>query len=260
MARLFRTDFHVHTNLSDCGAPEATPKAILAAARQVGLEALGFSDHVTGRAHWDRPARVRAQVPKRLGEMRIYIGCEADVLSLDRLSLDAGLAATLDYVLMSASHLYEPYAFHPVEGMEAPTMAAYILEAMHAALDSGLVDILVHPFHVPSGLYKFPQLVEAADPEGISRVGEKAARLGVAIEYNPRELGLYPEAARWLYGRFLETGVKLAINSDSHHPREIGFHARRQASEEAMLAEGITEEHLWRIEDRVSVGRRGQPV
>ena len=160
----------------------------------------------------------------------------------------------------SASHLYEPRTFHPVEGMDEKTMAAYLITTMDLAIDSGLADVIVHPFGVPIGLFPFEQLVAAVDPEALSRLGEKAARAGVAFEYNPRQLRWYPEAARWLYARLLETGVKLSVNSDTHHPSGVGFRERFYATEEEMRVEGITDEHLWGIEDRISAGRRGQPV
>ncbi len=260
LSRLYRTDFHVHTNLSDCGAPEATPKALLKAGRAAGLEAIGFADHVFLPAHRERSARLRKMAPKQFGDMRVYVGCEADVLSPTQLAIDEEFALTLDYVLVAASHLYEPRAFHPVEGMNAQTMADYLLATMNLAVDSGLCDILVHPFVVPISLFRFEELVAVADPDGISRLGEKAARAGVAMEYNPRVLRLYPEAARWLYGRLLETGVKVAINSDTHFPGGVGFHEKNHATREEMLAEGIPEEQLWGIRDRVSAGRRGVAV
>ena len=68
------------------------------------------------------------------------------------------------------------------------------------------------------------------------------------------------DAARWLYSRLLETPVKLSINSDSHSPAGVGFRSPRLATEEEMLAEGLTEGRVWRMEDRVSAGRRGLPV
>jgi len=258
--RLLRTDFHIHTNLSDCGAPAATPKAILKAAQAAGLEAVGFSDHVIIPAHRLRPAQLRSQVPTRVGEMRVYVGCEADVISPTELAVDEDFARTLDYVLVAASHLYEPMTFHPIEGMDLPAMAAYTIGAMNLAIDSGLADVVVHPFSVPQGMYTFEQLVAAADPEAISRVGEKAARAGVAVEYSPRRTARYPDTARWLYLRLLETGVKIAISSDAHHPRELGFGESFRAAMDEVLVESLTEDRLWRVEDRVSAGRRGLPV
>ena len=46
MSRLIRADWHVHTNLSDCGHIDAAPMAMVIAAQEAGLDAIGLSDHV----------------------------------------------------------------------------------------------------------------------------------------------------------------------------------------------------------------------
>lgn len=252
MARLYRTDFHIHTYLSDCGSPEATPKAVLRAAQEAGLEAMGFSDHIIFPADRTRPEKLRAQLPRNTGDLRVYVGCEADITSPTEIVIDAEFAHTLDYVMLSASHLYVPGTNHPIQGMSARTQAAYLLSTMNLAVDCGFADVVVHPFVVPTALYDFPTLVAEADPEAVSRLGEKAARAGVALEFNPRVLRRWPDAAKWLFGRLLETGVKLAINSDCHHPRCVGCRGPEYATEEEMRAVGVTDDVVWRIEDRVS--------
>jgi histidinol phosphatase-like PHP family hydrolase len=252
LARLYRTDFHVHTSLSDCGSPEATPKAILRAAREAQLEAIGFSDHIIFPQHFARPEKLRAQLPQQTGDLRVYVGCEADITSPTDFSIDADFARTLDFVLMSASHLYVPGTEHPVSGMDVQAMAAYITAGMNLAVNSGLADVVVHPFCVPMGPYDFAELAAAADPDELSRLGRKAAQTGVALEFNPEVLRTWPEAATWLFRLFLGTGVKLAINSDAHHPRNIGCRSDSKATEEEIRAVGVTDDVVWTIEDRIS--------
>jgi histidinol phosphatase-like PHP family hydrolase len=249
LGRLYRADFHIHTYLSDCGQPDATPEAMMAAAHAAGLEAMGFADHVIYPKDRVRPGTLRARVPPQYDGMRVYVGCEADVLSLTEVSIDRAFADSLDFVIMAGSHLNVDIASHP-RGLTIAEEAAYIIEAMHACVDCGLADIIAHPFAVPAGPYGFAELAQAAEAEALLRLGEKAARAGVAIEYNPRELRRAPEAAGRIYQLFLQTGVKLAINSDAHRPGNVAFRGDRYATEEEMLAEGITEDRLWRIEDR----------
>ncbi len=221
----------------------------MAAAQAAGLEAMGFSDHVIYPKDRLRPGMLRGQVPKQYDGMRVYVGCEADVLSLTEFSIDREFADSLDFVIMSGSHLNVPGSGHP-RGLSVPEEAAYIIEAMQVGVDSGLADIIAHPLSVPAGPYGFAELAEAAEAEALLRLGERAARAGVAIEYNPRELRRAPEAARRIYGLFLRTGVKLAINSDAHRPSNVAFRGEHHATEEEMLAEGITEDRLWRIGER----------
>lgn len=255
MPYLCRRDFHVHTHYSDCGQPEATPEAVLNAAREAGLEALGIADHVIFPEDRSRPSMVRQQLPEEADGLRVYVGCEADMQSPTRCTIDPEFAAGLDFVVMSASHLYLPGMELPPD-LDPPAMAAFILELTEAAIRTGLADIIAHPFVVPGGPWDFEQLVEAADPSSIDHVAQAAARAGVAMELNPKQLQITPDAARGLYRRLLEAGVKLAINSDAHHPRDVGCRSDGYAGEEEMREVGVTEDCLWRIEDRTGTGRR----
>lgn len=260
MRSLFRTDFHVHTNVSrECGHPEAFPEVMVAAAREAGLDAVGLSDHIYVPAHWARPAEARAQVSREYEGMPVYIGCEADVVSPTEIVIDAAFAETLDYVLLSASHLFEPGTHHPVQGFAVREMAAYMVERMRLAVACGFCDIIVHPFRDSGGPFSFGELAEVVDPEAIGALAREAAHAGVAMEYNPRELHGFPEQARWLYGHFLEAGVKLSINSDAHRPSKVGCRGGEFATEAEMRAAGVREEMLWSIEDGFRRRGRARP-
>jgi histidinol phosphatase-like PHP family hydrolase len=252
---LCRRDFHVHTRYSDCGQPEATPKAVVQAAREAGLEALGIADHVIFPHDRSRPAMVRQQLPVEADGLRLYVGCEADMQSPTRCTIDPEFAAGLDFVVVSASHLYLPGVELP-PNLDPPATAAFILELTEAAIGTGLADIIAHPFVVPAGPWGFEQLVGAAAPAAIDRMAHAAAHAGVAMEFNPRQLKITPESARWFYGRLLEAGVKLAVNSDAHHPRDVGCRSEAYAREEEMREAGVTEDCLWRIEDRAGPNRQ----
>ena len=65
----------------------------------------------------------------------------------------------------------------------------------------------------------------------------------------PRVLKRWPDAAKWLFTRFLDTGVKLAVNSDCHHPRGVGLRGEEYATEDEMRALGVTDNVVWRIKD-----------
>ena len=250
-----RRDFHVHTRYSDCGQPEATPEAMVQAAREAGLEALGIADHVIFPHDRSRPAMVRQQLPQEADGLRLYVGCEADMQSPTRCTIDPEFAADLDFVVMAASHLYLPGVELPPD-LDPPAMAAFILQLTEAALRTGLTDIIAHPFVVPSGPWGFEELVGAADPAAIDRVAQMAAREGVAMELNPKQVRITPDAAGWFYRRLLEVGVKLAVNSDAHHPRDVGCRSEKYAGEEELREVGLTEDCLWRIEDRAETNRR----
>jgi len=198
---------------------------------------------------------VRQQLPEESDGLRLYVGCEADMQSPARCTIDPEFAAGLDFVVMAASHLYLPGVELPPD-LDPPAMAAFIVELTAAAIRTGLADIIAHPFVVPGGPWDFQQLIEAADPSSIDHLAQAAARAGVAMELNPKQLKLTPDAAGGFCRRLLEAGVRLAINSDAHHPRDVGCRSDGYAGEEELREVGVTEGCLWRIEDRAGAGRR----
>jgi histidinol phosphatase-like PHP family hydrolase len=252
-----RADFHTHSCFSDGGIrPEATPMAMVRAAEAAGLEAIGITDHIVSPEHKALPGLVREQVPTQYHGIRVYVGCEAEMHAPDEATIDAEFAAELDYVVMSACHLYNTGVKLP-EGLDAAGMAAYILELMNGAIQSGIADIIAHPFGVPGSEIQFPELVEAVDRDGLMWMAEAAAKKGVALELNPAFVTWVPDTAGWLFRRFMEAGAKLAIGSDAHVPGPVGCRGPEYASEEELLAMGVTEERLWGIEDRISHLARG---
>jgi len=254
LGRLLRADLHVHTNLSDCAHPEATPEAVVKAAREAGLETVGISDHILVPQDRARPGLARQRLPRQASGMRVYVGCEAEMHSPAEATIDAQFAAQVDFVIISASHLHNigPEVLH---GLGAREMAAFVLDLTKGAVETGYADIIAHPLHVPESPFSFDELVWAADRDDLMSVAEAAARAGVAMECNPRFLRSSPDAAQWLWERFLQAGCKLAIGSDAHHPKDIGYRGPWFATEEELRAAGIREDCLWRIEDRVSAPR-----
>ena len=255
MGGLIRTDFHVHTNHSACGDRAATTEAVVRGAQEAGLEAVGITDHVVVPADFERPLRVREELPGKVDGLRVYVGCEVEMRAPDEPSISREFAAGLDFVVFSASHLHNigPQVLY---GLNPAEMAAFMLDLMKRAIETGYADIIAHPFHAPLSPHPFEKVVEAADAEELRRTAEAAARAGVAMECNPRFLREAPEATRWLIRVFLEAECKLSIASDAHHPTNIGCRGPGYATEEELRAAGIGQECLWRIEDRVSGGPR----
>lgn len=252
MGRLIRTDFHIHTNHSPCGSPEATPLAVARAAQEAGLEAIAITDHVERPADYAAPRAVREELRGYAGDLRVYVGCEADVGAGENPSISREYAAEMDLVLFSPSHL-DRLGPHALDGLGPPQIAALALAFTRAAIETGYADMIAHPFHVPmTGVPPFGQLVAAANESDLRDVLAMAADAGVAMEVNPRFLRADPAAAMWLFRLFIEAGCKVAINSDSHHPSGIGCRGPRFATEDDLRAIGISEEHLFRIEDRVT--------
>jgi histidinol phosphatase-like PHP family hydrolase len=251
LGKLIRTDLHIHTNLSDCGSPAATFEAVVAAGLEAKLEAIGISDHIFFPQHRERPRLARNALPRETNGMRVYVGCEADMQSPTRCAIDAEFAATLDYVMIAASHLFDPGVER--EFIEQPrSMAAYMIGMMRGAIETGFADIIVHPLHVPACDYHFGDFVAAVDETAMRDVARLAAESGVAFECNPSFVRKYPDASKRLFTLLLEEGCTLALNSDAHSPAGIGCRGPGYATEGALRALGITEERVFRIEERVA--------
>ena len=248
---MIRTDFHVHTNHSACGRAEATPQAVVHAAQEVGLQAVGITDHVVAPVNFDRPRLVREELPDQVGALRVYVGCEADMRAPTEPSISREFAEGLDLVVFSASHLHNigPHVLH---GLQLPEMVSFIFDLMKGAIATGYADIIAHPFHVPVCRFSFADLVAAVDEQELMQVAESAAGAGVAMECNPRFVRAAPDAARWLFRRLLGAGCKLSIGSDAHHPAGVGCHGPGYATEDELRAVGVTEDCLWTIEDRLT--------
>jgi histidinol phosphatase-like PHP family hydrolase len=251
LSRLIRTDLHVHTNLSDCGDAAATFEAVVAAGLEAELEAIGLADHIFFPNHRERAPAARRALPAEVDGMRIYVGAEVDMQSPTRAAIDAEFAERLDYVNVACSHLYDPGVVRNFID-EPRSMAAYMIELMRGAIDLGFADIIVHPLHVPACRHDFADLVTAVDHDALRGVARAAAEAGVAIECNPRFVRSAPIHAKWLFGLFLREGCKLAINSDSHHPRGIGCRGPSFATEDELRAIGITEDNVFTLDGRVT--------
>jgi histidinol phosphatase-like PHP family hydrolase len=154
-------DFHVHTRFSPCGHPDATITAMVARARDKGLAALGFADHVTphvipGCGFYDgQQMEVLAEMRKvvaalpdastnRVG-LELLVGVEADYTLAGAGCLDAKMIRLVDHVVCSASHFHLPAA--PVPAEDTPLAKARLMVALaREMLRLDGVTIWAHPF------------------------------------------------------------------------------------------------------------------
>ncbi len=231
-------DFHIHTALrpGDDGAPDMTPGAIAAKWREAGCAAIGLTPHF--HAGLDRGEMLRQLEEARReasGTLRCFIGCEAECLAPDgRLSVDAGTAAALDYVIVSADH-------YNCEGVrKAPALAELHWECLRNLAVNPLVDVIAHPLaalilltcegHMPG----FAPIAELPLPEEaeIRAFARLARQHRTAVEVNGfftgpylrkrREAGVpYEEEYRRFYRILQEEGVMLSPNSDAHKPADV---------------------------------------
>ncbi|MFB3893694.1 MAG: PHP domain-containing protein [Phycisphaerae bacterium] len=228
-----RFDFHIHTNLSACANRNMTLGAIVARARQVGLDAIGISDHL------NRPeqAAANAALLKEIRAMSaaggaahtIYFGAEVGFSAkLGRHPLTLDLKRELGYQYAIGSH-HSPYidAYDPVKLIDQQHRH-HLLTCRDEAMD-----VLGHPYRL---LYEEFQArgwpwfcaIEMVPRGFIRELGQAARDSGTAIEinttsnlamkFNPPE---YFERYVDYLAALADEGPMFALGSDAHEIEEI---------------------------------------
>jgi DNA polymerase (family 10) len=193
-------DVHMHTTETD-GRCSIEEMAAAAAAR--GYKYIAITDHSKNLAFanglddaraLEHARRIR-EAEKRAGGIRIFAGIEVDILANGSLDLSDAVLAELDVVIASVhSHFnQEP---------------AQMTERLLRAVENPHVSIVGHP----TGRILLRRDGYAFDLEQVLRA---AAKQRVAMELNayPDRLDLCDRHLRMAK----ERGVKIAINTDSHH-------------------------------------------
>jgi len=194
-------DLHAHTDWSD-GA--GTLEEMALAARERGYRYLVISDHtqslgVTSGLTPERLFAQRAEIDalnERWADFQLLQGCELEIKADGSLDFPDEVLAGLDFVVASV---------HTSLRQDRETITRRVMNALH----NPYVDVIGHP----SGRILGQREASAVD---LDAVIETAARTGTALEVNsiPNRLDLDDVRVR----RALQLGVKVAINSDAHHP------------------------------------------
>ena len=199
-------DLHVHTDWSD---GRDTIEAMALAARELGYQYLGITDHSGGRgiAHGLDAGRLRQQISEikqlnqRIRDIHIFSGIEVDIRADGSLDMPDELLAKLDIVIA---------AVHSSMNQSQEQMTRRII----GAIENPNVDVLAHPTC---------RLLPDREPVAvdIEAVFQTAARTNTMLEINgmPSRLDLKDIHAY----RARELGVKLVINTDAHSVEHLEF-------------------------------------
>ncbi len=201
-----RGDLHMHTTWSD---GKNTVREMAEACLARGYTWMAITDHSPSLAVANglSPERLRAQaeeiaeVQEAFPELRIFRGCEVDILKDGSLDLPDDLLDELDLVLV---------AIHTHFELDQATQTERILKAMaHPRAHA-----LVHPTGRLLGRRDpYPVDVEAL------LEGAKAHDVAVELNANPWRLDLHD---RYLF-RARELGVEVVVNTDAHQVAQLDF-------------------------------------
>ena len=192
-------DLHVHTDWSDGRDPM---EAMVATAKQRGLQYVAITDHSAGRgiANGLSPERLTnhiaqvREIDKNAGGIRVLAGTEMDIRADGTLDYTDEVLRELDWVIGS---------IHSAMGQDSETMTSRIIKAMH----NPYVSVIGH---LTTRLIGERQPI-SADFEAIFQA---AADTGTALEINasPQRLDLKDVHIH----RARELGVPLVLSTDAH--------------------------------------------
>jgi DNA polymerase (family 10) len=197
-----RGAFHVHTTYSD---GQDSPQDVVRAARDLGWEYVGLSDH-------SRSATPGMSVEKALEQLellerlaasergiRVFRGVESDILPDGSLDYPPEILAKFDFVIASV---------HTELGLARDTQTRRVLRAV----ENPFTSILGHP----TSRLLFDQPPMDLD---LGAVFEAAARCGVAVEINGQPKRMDPDGALIRLAR--DHGAMLCVDPDAHRIRSL---------------------------------------
>ncbi len=199
-------DLHVHTNWSD---GKGSLEEMAQAGMELGYRYIAIVDHFRfaqaipglGPEELVRQMEAIQELNRKLKGFRLLCGIEANILPDGTIDVPRELLRELDVVVA---------AVHTHMRMPKKDMTKRIL----SAIENEDVDIIAHP----SGRLIGERSAYDVDWEEVFR---RAAKYGTILEVNanPQRLDLCAEHIR----EAIDTGVKLALGTDAHHPDHLRF-------------------------------------
>ncbi|MBN1422368.1 MAG: hypothetical protein JXP34_26570 [Planctomycetes bacterium] len=213
--------WHTHTFHSACGLPEMDPLDILALAKDLGYEALAFTDHmVRGEDNVARilAVRERCEMARARGRApaRVLVGGEFEVLRPGRVWVPGEVADACDIIVVSPNHYHLRDVASPSPA-SIEDAAAHELAMLESAVRHPRTDVVAHPFVSTMQVFPADRLFDAADPSHLEDILAAARENDVAIEVSPKAFSMAAgDGIGSFYAMVREAGVAIAPGSDAH--------------------------------------------
>ena len=208
-----RTDYHMHSEFSECSSDTSIVKNILEAQR-VGLKRIAITDHgLELRPDWIGSYFQKIEEARRWCEIDVLTGIECDIGARGKSVVSPSLLEDFDVVIGSIHALpsHHPsgnrFTYSPVE---ANVLEEYRITVL-SALASRWMRILAHPTDIGWSKILLPEYVE-------EEIASTLRTSNVAIEINFH----HKDPALSLLQRCAAQGVTLTPVSDAHSLNEIG--------------------------------------
>ena len=204
-------DFHIHTNQTD---GISTPEEMIQQAKDMNLEAMAFTEHVTHKSDWFPDFEKRIKSLDSNG-IKIYVGVETKPLDF-RGTLDATEYMLNSDIVVGSVHRYPSYdgGLIPLDDLKrlGQTKAAGIeFDAAMGMLKNSKIDVLGHPFGVYSLYYK------DVPEEYLYELFKESLKRKIAIEINTK----YIIEIEKVFRLFKEVNPYVSIGSDAHRKEDM---------------------------------------
>ncbi len=235
-------DIHVHTHYSSCchDKSNTTAAKCVEEAAVLGLEVIGFSDHI-----WDNPdiapspwylpqdkshiRLLREELALVSSSLKTLVGCEGETISPGRFGVTKGFAEQLDFVLLSCSHFHMDGFVEPPLDKTPRGVAQHLINFFLSGVESGLATSIAHPFLPLGFLEHYDAIIAAIEDHELLDVCGAAAEQGVALEItasflpSPRKcLSLWSVETPLRFLKLAErAGCYFTLGSDAHAPAEM---------------------------------------
>lgn len=216
-------DYHTHTIYSH---GKGTIRDNVEAALKKGLKEIAICDHGPGHYLYGVKRKNIPKMRKEVDELnkeynkkgiRILLGVEANIIGYDgTIDVDDDIIKMLDILLVGFHYGALPKSIkeymllnvvNPLSKL-TPFIREYIerknTEAIIKAIEKYPIDIITHPGDKAR--------------VNVKKVAKMAYKKGVALEINAKHKELSVESLK----EALETKVDFYINSDAHHPSDVG--------------------------------------
>ncbi|MCX8053395.1 MAG: PHP domain-containing protein [Armatimonadetes bacterium] len=236
-----RCDLHVHTRLSVCARGEMQLASIISVSEKRGVRYLGITDHVDARVSPVILDEVRNELARIEKPIEVFVGCEADILSVGKHVVTEDMRSQVDFVMVSANHFHDRAVAQP-KGSSLEEVGRHFFEMFRYACSLEFADVIAHPLFVFPNTFD-PTCLYTIKEHDLAEAIELARANKIAMEISPRALARDQLEFRL---RFLSmcksAGIKFSIGSDAHSLESVG---RTAVLAPIIEKVGITDEDIW---------------
>lgn len=234
------SDLHIHSKISPCSKdPKQSVNEILEYAKKTGLKTICLTNHF-----WDSDVKecpdwyvgldydyICSEKPLiSTDEIDFLFGCETELDKNSKLGIDKAKFDLFDFIVIPTTHFNlvgSAISENQVKTVE--TLAKAWVSRLEAVLDMDL------PFHkvgiahltctsIARQREEYLAVLDSIPTKEMERLFTKAARLGVGIELNSRNIKCNKDEEQTVlrvYKVAKECGCKFYCGSDSHHPQDF---------------------------------------